>query len=194
MDNAQFISVDKIKEDTLINSNVDNKLIVPLILDCQIDQILPVIGSGLYSELVSQITNNTLTTLNRTLLDQYIIPCLEKYVVYEACISINFKLTNANFAKKNTEDSQPLTIEEMLFFMDKIKDKAEVRKERITKYLVANITSYPLYANAGSSVDTVHPSRENYTSGLYLGLGCKYCGKYETGCMCMTNMKTSSPN
>lgn len=193
MAKIQFISETKVKDNSFINGNVDDKVLVPVILDCQIDYILPIIGSGIYNELVSQITNNTLTSDNTTLLQDYIHPCLIKYIEYEAPMFLNFKFTNANMGKKNTDESVPLSLEEMEKLTNKLRIKAEMRAERVTKFLKANFTLYPLYINPGSTVDTVHPQRNNYTCGLYLGpVGCEKC--YQSDCICMYNMRTSSPN
>lgn len=192
MANVQFISETKLKENSFINGNVDDKVLVPVILDCQLDYILPIIGSGIYNELVSQITASTLTAYNTTLLKDYIHPCLIKYVEYEAPMFLNFKFTNANMGKKNTDESVPLSLEEMEKLTNRLRLKAEMRAERVTKFLRANFTNYPLYINPGSTVDTVHPKRTNYTAGMYLGSYCEKC--YQSQCCCMYNMKTSSPN
>lgn len=190
MANVKFLSAQKVKDNSRINGNVDNKLLDPLILECQQDYILPIIGSGIYNQLITQITASTLTALNITLLDDYIVPCLIKYIEYEAPHYLNFKFTNANVGKKNTDESTPVNLEEMEVLMDRIKKKAEVRAERITKYLKTNYTSYPLYLNPGSTHDTVFASRTNYTCGMVLDDDiCNRCGEYR--CDCMIGMQTS---
>ncbi len=186
MAKVQFISETKVKDNSFINGNVDDKVLVPVIMDCQIDYILPIIGSGIYNELSSQITANSLTALNTTLLQDYIQPCLIKYVEMDIPIFLNFKYTNANMGKKNTDESVPMSLGEIKRVMDKCRTQAEMRGERITKFLKANYVDYPKYTNPGSSIDTVHPIRNNFTCGMYLGAYCEKC--YSENCICMTNM------
>lgn len=190
MARAKFISEQKLKDDSYINGNIDNKILGPLILECQELHIMPIIGSGIYNELVTQINAGTVTVLNTTLLDDYIIPCLVRYIQYESPIYLNYKFTNANVSVKNTDESSPISTEESIRLMARLKDKAEWYAERITKYLITNHVSYPLYINPGSTVDTVHPSRSNYTSGMWLGDERGSCD-CSGGCRCMTNMTTS---
>jgi len=95
-------------------------------------------------------------------------------------------------AKKNTDESVPMSLEEMTSLRNEIRIKAEMRAERITKFLKANFTNYPLFINPGSTVDTVFPLKTNYTCGMYLGSYCDKC--YQEKCCCMSNMRTSSPN
>ncbi len=194
MAKVYFIGEQKLKDNSVINGNVDNKILDPVILECQDLYILPIIGSGIFNELKAQLTPPvTLTALNTTLLNDYIQPCLIKYIEYEAAMYLNVKYTNANLGKKSTDESQPLSIDETHNVMSWIKDKAEYYAEKITKYLKTNYISYPLYLNAGSSIDTVHPAQSNYTCGIYLGDDtCRNCGEYR--CNCMIGMRTSSPN
>lgn len=195
MAKVYFITEQKLKDDSIINGNVDPKIINPVILECQDFYIKMIIGSGIYNQLEAQITAGTVSALNRTLLDDYIIPCLIKYIQYEAVIYLNNKLTNANVSNKNTDESIPISLGDANAIMDRFKNKAEWYAERLTRYLITNHIDYPLFTNPGSTVDTIHPHRDNYTSGMWLGntYPCHGCGKYD--CCCRhTNMNTSSPN
>lgn len=166
---VKFISETKLKELSAINGNVDNALIQPIIVECQRIYIEPILGTGLYNEVTNQIIGSTLTALNATLLNDYIIPCLVAYIKYEAPLELNYKFTNKNVSKKNSENSSPNDLEETRYLMDRYKNKAEYYAERITKYLCEKSASYPLFDNPGSGVDTVHPNSSNYTTGMVLG-------------------------
>lgn len=189
-----FISETKLKEDSIINANVDVKLIEPLITECQEFYILPILGTGLYNKLQDDIqafvsSATPIPSASKTLLDEYIIPCLVKYIQYEAPIVLNYKFTNANVSTKNTDESLPITLDEIERIMRKFKDKAEWYAQRITLFLIANMVTYPLFINPGSNADTIHPNPTNYTSGMYLGPDSNDEAQRR-----MYNMKTSSPN
>lgn len=174
-----FVSTAKCKELAGISGNTDDFLVTPMIANNQRIYIEPILGTALYNELVTQITNSTLTVLNTTLLNEYIIPCLVNYVKSEAAISLNFKLTNKAVTSKNSENSSPVTKDESIYLMQHWKKDAEYYAERITKYLHENSTSYPLFYLPGTGFDTVHPNGINFTCGIVLDpclkCGCQNC-------------------
>jgi hypothetical protein len=183
----KLISESRLKELSIINGNVDSKLIGPMIIEVQEMHILPILGTALYREIGSQVP--TLTALNKTLVDDYVIPCMIKYIQQEACIDLNFKLTNANVSQKNTDESTPVDIATSFKLSDRFKNKAEWYAERLTLYLIANQSDYPLYTQPGTSIDTIHPRRDNYTCGMVLD---SYCSCNKSTCIqCQTNMQTS---
>ena len=60
------------------------------------------IGSGLYNEIISQVQSGSLTALNTTLLDDYIIPALKWWTMVEAAPFLTYKVTNKNIVRKNS--------------------------------------------------------------------------------------------
>lgn len=183
----KLISESKLKELSIINGNVDSKLIGPMITEVQEMHILPILGTGLYKEIGSQVPS--LSALNKTLVDDYVIPCMIKYIQHEACIDLNFKLTNANVSTKNTDESSPVDLDTSFRLADRFKNKAEWYAERITLYLRANQSLYPLFVQPGTGLDTIRPKLDNYTCGMVLDYLCT-CQK-STCIQCQTNMKTS---
>jgi hypothetical protein len=163
-----FISETTLKEQTVINENVDNKVVTPLIVECQDLYILPLIGTGIFEELKTQITAGTVTADNTNLLDNYIVPCLCAYIKYEAPIELNYKFTNKNVSKKNSENSQAISPEEINDLMNRFKNKAEVYGQRLTNFLKANTETYPLYLNPGTGCDIIKPASSAYSCGIYL--------------------------
>lgn len=196
MSRVLFITEDKLKENSVIQKNVDSKLLGSIMYTVQDINIQPVLGSGIYNELKNQITNssivtkvnagelywsayteeqiiyitgNTVTELNRTLLNEYIIPALIKYVEAESCINLNFKITNANVNTPTPEHAQAVGIDDAFRLRTHFKDIAEWYATRLTEYLCENSTSYPLYHSPGTGSDIIHPTKDNYNCGLYLG-------------------------
>ena len=54
--------------------------------------ILPILGTQLYNQIISQVGSNTVSAANVTLLDNYVVPCLMYYV---KCELINFATETA---------------------------------------------------------------------------------------------------
>jgi len=103
-----FISAAKCKELASVNLNTDDQLIIRMIDENQRLYIEAVLGTALYNELITQVQNSTVTVLNATLLEEYIIPCLALYVKSDCAINLNFKLTNKAVTSKNSENSNPV--------------------------------------------------------------------------------------
>lgn len=169
MANVIFIGETYIKNTSYIDDNVDVKLLRNAILESQEMRIRPIIGTGIYDELVTQVTNNTKTALNTTLLDTYIAPALKYWVLNDAALILTFKVMNKSIVKRTSESSETIQTTDLDRLLDHFKNRAEFYSERVTKYLVENEQDYPLYTDPGDGVDTVHPTRKNYTQGLYLG-------------------------
>jgi len=71
--NILFISETTLKDRSLLQDNVDPKLIRPTIKQAQDMYIEPILGTGLYQELQTQIEDATVSVLNaklHTLMDK----------------------------------------------------------------------------------------------------------------------------
>ena len=81
-----FISEDYIKSNTIIDENVDVKLLLPTVLDVQNLELHTCIGTGLYDDLKTKIAGNTTNADEDTLIKSYIAPMLLKYVMVDATV------------------------------------------------------------------------------------------------------------
>jgi phage anti-repressor protein len=171
-----FISEQYLKDTSYIDENVDVKLLRNSILETQEMRIRSVIGTGLYDELKTQVTAGTKTALNNTLLSDYIAPALKYWVLHDAALILTFKVMNKSIVKRSSENTEVIQATDLDKLMDFFKNRAEYFSERITKYLLENENSYPLFTDAGSGVDTEHPKHNNYTQGLFLGTSKNHKG------------------
>lgn len=171
---ALFIKPEVIKQDVYVDENVDVKYIINATAIAQELYILPILGTGLYDEISSQITAGTLSAINTTLLTSYIQPALKYWVFFEAVEMLNMKVSNKAIMKKNSDNSQPIDLNDVLHLKDKFRNIAEWKTERIIRYLLQAQTSYPLYLNPGNGVDTIYPKHNSYSVGWNLNkkYGC----------------------
>lgn len=167
--NILFISESTLKDRSLLQDNVDPKLIRPTIKQAQDMYIEPILGSGLYQELQTQIEDANVSVLNAKLLNLYITDCICWYVASEMVMSLGFKMTNKNVLRKTSENSNDASLSELFDLMEYYKNKAQWYAQRITNYLCENITDYPLYNNPGTGSDIIHPNDSSYSTGMYLG-------------------------
>ena len=141
---ALFVSEQFIKDTTVIDENVDMKLIRDTIELCQEKYVLPLVGTGIYNQIQSQITSSTVSADNVTLLDTYIQKALKYWVLYEGVDVFTFKFQNKSIVKKNSENSSPIDLEDIRRIMEKWRTNAEMYSQRVTDFLIANSTSYTL--------------------------------------------------
>ena len=182
MANVLFISETFLKDNTLLHENIDFKYLRPVVLMCQDIHIQHKIGTTLYNELKTQITNSTLTAANLTLLEDYIQPSLLYWVQAEAPTAISYKFLNKGLHQQNSENSSNASLDEINFISKRYKDKAEWYTERLVTLLLENEYNYPAYANPDDGLDIIQPDTRTYTTGMFLGRRPKFISledKYE---------------
>jgi len=182
MANVLFISETFLKDNTLLHENIDFKYLRPVVLMCQDIHIQHKIGTTLYNELKTQITNSTLTAANLTLLEDYIQPSLLYWVQAEAPTAISYKFLNKGVHQQSSENSSNASLDEINFISKRYRDKAEWYTERLVTFLLENESSYPAYANPDDGLDTIQPDTRTYTTGMFLGRRPKFISledKYE---------------
>ncbi len=159
-----FFSVDFLRDNSIINGNVDAVLLEPYIVMAQNIHIEPILGTKLYNDLITNI--GSLTPEQKTLLDDYVQPSLIQWTMYEALPFINYKFTNKAVSTNNSDNADPVGLEEIHYLRQSVKDAASYLSERTTKFLKANISIYPLYCDNGESLDEIQPNKDNYSHGI----------------------------
>jgi len=145
------------------------KLLLPTIKLAQEKYVLPILGTALYNELKTQITNATLTVLNETLLDDYIQPCLIWWIMAESPMPLTYKFMNKSVATRSSENANAASLNDLLKLEERFKDNAQWYSQRVANYLLENSTQYPLYLNPGNGIDTIVPKKSVYSTGMFLG-------------------------
>jgi len=172
MSKVKFISAKYLKDNSSIEGNVDDDILNPYILKAQ-NYIHKMLGTSLYNKLKNDVISNSITGIYKTILDDYVQPCLVEYSAYEALPFIYLKFTNKSITKRSSEFGSSADIGEVKWLRSIILDVAEFTSQRLIDYLKANITSIPEYQNPGSSIDTIRPNNSSYFNGVYLGNGGK---------------------
>lgn len=164
-----FISVQYVKENSIVDENVDEKYIRIAIQKAQKNFILYFIGTGLYNEIASQIQSNTLSGLNTTLLDSYIAPCLLSYTLVELSPFLLYKMSNRNLGVKDADKMTATDWATMDKVMERFENDAQLEAKKLKDYLLENQTQYPLYFNPGTGIDVIYPKSDTFEQGIWLG-------------------------
>lgn len=169
-----FISDTAIKDSTILNENVDPKLIGPAIIEAQDMHIQTIIGSELYNAIDTMIGNHSISgTTNanyKLLLDTYIQPALKYYTLAELVLPMSFKLMNKSIASRSSENASPINVDDFALVRETFMNKAEFYATRLMNYLLDNRNTYPEYLNviSASVFSRILPKSTAYKNAMFL--------------------------
>lgn len=176
-----FISAQYLRDNSIINDNVDANVLQPLIRMTQDKVIQNTLGTPLYEKMIQLVdaANQSLpspvpvTGNYKILLEDYIIPTLVQYSVYEAIPFMNFKFRNKAISKQSSENSTPADLTELYYIRDNILSTAQFYAERMSVYLCNNTNLFPEYhatsndmtPDPNNSFNGIHIPRKRYNKG-----------------------------
>ncbi len=163
---AQFIDTEYLFERSLIDSNVDPKLLNSSILESQEIHIQSILGNSLYTKMMADVVDEVITGEYLNLLRDYIQPALAKWAVYNVIPHLNYKLTNKNVAEMDSTFSKATELNNVKYLSEDARDKAEFFSQRIREYIMNHQSSFPEYFTT-IGIDQIHPKRSSYFSGIY---------------------------
>jgi hypothetical protein len=165
-----FITETFIKKYSNIDDNVDAQYITPVIDLVQKMYIRPILGTALYDELVTQITNDTVSANNVNLIENYIQDSMLYYVLSEGLPSFTYKIENKSVSTKTSDNATPVDNSIIQSEVARYKDRAEFFAQTLIDFLEANAddVNYNAYLNPGSAFNTVRPINNSYTTGWVL--------------------------
>lgn len=164
-----LITESQLKDNTTINSNLDNEFLSSQIYYCQERYIKPLLGDDLYHEVLNQLSTSALTSLNSTLLSGHVQNILINYSASEVLPLIHYKIDNIGIHNRMDSNFIPVKHEEIELLALQFKNQATFFAEQMTLYLFKNQTDYPLYLNGNTTIDKMKPSLGSPRSAFYLG-------------------------
>lgn len=164
-----YISVAKVKEDTLVSDNVDVKYIRSVIEYVQDKELEPVLGSTLFDEIEAEIIAQSLSAVNQTLVQDHIWNMMKHYVAAEVAETSHYKITNKGTQIQDSEQSTPASRSDLHRYAEKFRNMGDMYKQRLINFLCENESDYPSYQNTGTGIDVIQPQRDSFSTELYLG-------------------------
>lgn len=166
MTNALLVSETAVKKYGIIDSNVDPKLIEATTIIVQDLQLQPILGTSLYNELLTQCP--TFTSLNITLMDDYIVPFLLNAIIADGCTTFLYRFSNKGPVTSNSENDFPISTDQVNIIEQKWQGRAEFYSKRLSLYLCEKSTDYPLYASGNTELQQLQPDTNTYHTGWAL--------------------------
>lgn len=146
-----FISEKTLKEDSLINNNVDAAFINSAIMTAQDIFLQPLLGSCLYEQLQNAIIAENLTADEQKLIDEYITPYLEYRVMADIQIPLNYKFRNAGMVSNTDTNIQTASLDDLKYLTDYYENRSGYYANRMTKFICKNSSKFP---SCGCDKDT----------------------------------------
>lgn len=169
MNHKILLSESQLKQYTSVNENLDMNFFRNQIWYCEWKFIDPLLGTDLYQEIVLQHSANTLTSLNQTLYENYIVPCLCNYVLSESIDIIHNRIDNVGMHNRSDTNMTPADREDRESSKIQYRNQAALFADKMTKYLFQNADSYPLFLNGNLTMEKSKPSGGGTRSSFYLG-------------------------
>lgn len=169
MNVALFITPANLKAVSVIDENVDEKIIQVCIKEAQDVRIHRILGTTLYQKYITDINTSGsagVTGVYRTLMNDYIQNALVYWTLYEISVWLNFKYRNKMIATQSSDNAQPVDLSTVQALRDEHKIKAEWYTQRLVDYLCENSTSYPEYDNNPDG-DDIQSQRNNFESPIF---------------------------
>lgn len=151
-----------------LTENIEEKYLRAAILKAQklhVDKNM--CGTQLYQKLCSDVKNDTLTGIYKTLLDTKIAPALAEWAM-SIFITENWaKITPKGINTTNSENSTPLTKEDIIWVVSGIENNAESFTHDAISYLIDNAESIPEYRQSTNYSDN-KPNNNPYFCGIQM--------------------------
>lgn len=153
-----MISLNTLKQEYLIDDNIEDKYLLSVIKKGQDFIIAPLLGLTKYNQLIADIDNNAVSDADDTLIKDYIQPVLAYYVMSEVVYAVAYKMkNNPDFlSQANTERFNELVKISKKYLID-----SQHYEQIMREYICLNAIVLPL---------TEGEVRESgYKTGIYLG-------------------------
>lgn len=166
--NTLLISYKTLIEVSELNSNIDAKIILPLIKEVQEIRVQPLIGTRLFEKIKQDMTDDALTGDYKQLVDDYIRPVLVYNILTDLPFKLNNRFSNVAVVNRTAEASNQISEADIQKFSDFNKTRARWYGDRLTDYLCANSAKFPEYLES-TTKDELPPEIGQYEVGIYLG-------------------------
>lgn len=139
-----LINAEYLKQYSMFPKNYDLTDIENFVPIAEQIHILPILGTALYEELLDQVTTNTLTDKNSTLL-------LEVYklegiaVLYESLPFVWAHVSSVGITKGKSDNSDSIENKDISYLNTHIKSQLDYAKQYLKNWLDTYAVNFPLY-------------------------------------------------
>ena len=147
MAEALLIQPIDLKRFTFVDGNLDVDKILQFVKISQDIHIQSYLGTDLLNKLKTDITNNTLSGVYLSLLEDYVKPMVIHWSMVEYLPFAAYNVTNKGMYKSTSENAETVEKNEVDFLIQKSRSLAENYSQRFVDYMVYNQSSFPEYTS-----------------------------------------------
>lgn len=162
-----LVTVNQIKNSTSISKQIDESIIENYIPIAQRFHIKPVIGNDLYDSIIDKIKNNELSGVYKTLYDDYIVPSVTYYTLYEGAPFFWIRTENKGLTIKYSDNSETISIDQFNIYRQSFEDNAIMYLNDLKDYLEENREHFEELDNKSQGDD--YNWKDTNSSGLFIG-------------------------
>lgn len=153
-----MISIKTLKDNYLLDDNIDDKYVISAISKSQDFIIRKVLGVTKYKQLLSDIESGSVNSEDEILLKEYIHPVLAYYVISEVIFATAYKLKNAPDYQDNPNTDR---FEELVRVSKKYANDSQAYEQILREYICDN--------NIVLSTTDGPVLKSGYKTGIFLG-------------------------
>jgi hypothetical protein len=162
-----FITPNDLKQNTILNGNVDTDLFIQFIKIAQQMHVQNYLGTKLYNKITTDIDDNDLTGDYLDLVKDYVQPMLIHYAMVDYLPFANYQIRNGGVFKHRTDNSESTTKEELDILVQKHRTFADFYAKRFVDHMGIYASSmYPEYWT--NSNDDMYPDQKPNPVGWVL--------------------------
>lgn len=162
-----FITPNDLKQNTILNGNVDTDLFIQFIKIAQQMHIQNYLGTQLYNVITTKIKTNTLTGNYQNLVLDYIQPMLIHFAMVDYLPFANYQIRNGGVFKHRSENSETPTKDELDILVQKHRTFSDFYAKRFVDYMAINASSmFPEYWTNSNS--DMYPDQKPNPTGWVL--------------------------
>jgi hypothetical protein len=130
-----FITPNDLKQNTILNGNVDTDLFIQFIKIAQQMHVQNYLGTKLYDAITTKISTATLTGDYLDLTTDYIQPMLIHFAMVDYLPFANYQIRNGGVFKHKTENSESTSKDELDILVQKHRTFADFYAKRFVDYM-----------------------------------------------------------
>jgi len=162
MATALFITPTDLKQNSLIDGNVDVDKFIQFIKIAQQIHLQNYLGTALYDKISQDIIDQDLTGNYLTLVRDYLKDMLIHYAMVDYLPFAAYQVANGGVYKNVSENSESVTKDEVDTLIEKHRTFAQFYTRRFIDYMTFNNSLFPEY-NAASNEDMYPDKEANFT-------------------------------
>lgn len=161
-----LISPSVLKTISGIDDNIDDGKLFPVIYRSQYTHIQEALGTDLYNKVLNDKIGQNLTGKYEILYNNYIVPCLIEWCLYNMTLDLSLPITNKGIMRPNSSNSNAASVDELRLAQTTRSNSAEFWTQRVINYCKEHCNDLKEYHN-NNGLDKIHPENTAYDSGIY---------------------------